>query len=56
MLMVPTHMNLASPVGFCMQGNKRPLVYEYMSVDILESHLFGEFFPQVRLAVWLLWS
>jgi hypothetical protein len=52
MLTVPTHLNFVSLDGFCMQVNKRLIVYEYMPVGILESHSFGEFFPKVRLAVW----
>jgi hypothetical protein len=50
MLTVPIHLNFASLTGFCMQVNKRLLVYELPGWQPGE-HLFGEFFPQVRLAV-----
>ena len=41
MLTVLNHPNLVSLVGFCVQGDERLLVYEYMPFGSLESHLFG---------------
>ena len=44
MLTVLNHPNLVSLVGFCVQGDERLLVYEYMPFGSLESHLFGNLF------------
>ncbi|XBI12294.1 hypothetical protein VPH35_139184 [Triticum aestivum] len=35
------HINLVKLVGFCCEGSKRLLVYEYMSNRSLDVHLFG---------------
>ncbi|PUZ67685.1 hypothetical protein GQ55_3G454700 [Panicum hallii var. hallii] len=35
------HINLVKLVGFCCEGNKRLLVYEYMSNHSLDVHLFN---------------
>ena len=44
MLTVLNYPNLVSLVGFCVQGDERLLVYEYMPFGSLESHLFGNLF------------
>ncbi|XP_062189523.1 G-type lectin S-receptor-like serine/threonine-protein kinase At2g19130 [Phragmites australis] len=36
------HTNLVRLLGFCVKGNARLLVYEYMSNGSLDSHLFSE--------------
>ena len=41
MLTVLSQPNFVSLVGFCAQGDKRLLLYEYMPFGSLESHLFG---------------
>ncbi|KMZ76346.1 Protein kinase family protein [Zostera marina] len=40
MLIMLWHRNLVSLIGFCMDGDERLLVYEYMSKGSLENHLF----------------
>ncbi|KAJ4765706.1 G-type lectin S-receptor-like Serine/Threonine-kinase [Rhynchospora pubera] len=37
------HANLVRLLGFCAEGNRRILVYEYMSKGSLDAHLFTEF-------------
>ena len=36
------HRNLVSLVGFCIDGDKRLLVYEYMENNSLAFHLYGK--------------
>lgn len=43
MLIMLWHRNLVSLIGFCMDGDERLLVYEYMSKGSLENHLFRKF-------------
>lgn len=36
------HRNLVSFLGYCQQGGKNILVYEFMHNGTLKDHLFGE--------------
>uniref|UniRef100_A0A7N0V1A9 non-specific serine/threonine protein kinase n=1 Tax=Kalanchoe fedtschenkoi TaxID=63787 RepID=A0A7N0V1A9_KALFE len=44
-LSVLHHPNLVKLVGYCMEGDKRMLVYEFMARGSLESHLFRRCSP-----------
>ncbi|KAG2595811.1 LEAF RUST 10 DISEASE-RESISTANCE LOCUS RECEPTOR-LIKE PROTEIN KINASE-like 2.4 [Panicum virgatum] len=37
-----SHVNIASLLGFCLQGSKRALVYEYMANGSLEKYIYSE--------------
>lgn len=37
------HPNLVKLMGYCIEGDQRLLVYEYMPLGSLEDHLFGTF-------------
>lgn len=41
MLSLLHHPNLVSMIGYCAEGDQRLLVYEYMPMGSLESHLHG---------------
>lgn len=41
MLSLLHHPNLVSMIGYCAEGDQRLLVYEYMPLGSLESHLHG---------------
>lgn len=41
MLSLLHHSNLVTLIGYCTDGDQRLLVYEYMAMGSLESHLFG---------------
>lgn len=41
MLSLLRHPNLVSMIGYCAEGDQRLLVYEYMALGSLESHLHG---------------
>ena len=34
------HPNLVNLIGYCADGDQRPLVYEYMPLGSLEDHLY----------------
>ncbi|GJM93495.1 hypothetical protein PR202_ga10056 [Eleusine coracana subsp. coracana] len=36
-----SHVNVVTLIGFCLQGSKKALVYEYMSNYSLDKHIFG---------------
>ncbi|CAM0149397.1 unnamed protein product [Urochloa decumbens] len=37
-----SHVNIVSLLGFCLQGSKRALVYEYMANGSLEKYIYSE--------------
>jgi len=37
-----SHVNIVSLFGFCLQGSKRALVYEYMANGSLEKYIYSE--------------
>ncbi|KAJ0972410.1 hypothetical protein J5N97_020369 [Dioscorea zingiberensis] len=37
------HRNLVALLGYCIEGNERLLVYEFMSMGTLADHLFGQY-------------
>jgi hypothetical protein len=39
------HRHLVTLLGYCMKGEERLLVLEYMANGTLESNLHGKFFP-----------
>ena len=41
MLSLLHHPNLVTLLGYCTDGDQRLLVYEYMPMGSLETHLFG---------------
>jgi len=41
MLSLLRHSNLVNMIGYCAEGDQRLLVYEYMALGSLESHLHG---------------
>lgn len=41
MLSLLHHPNLVNMIGYCAEGDQRLLVYEYMPLGSLESHLHG---------------
>ncbi|KAG9131741.1 hypothetical protein Leryth_009480 [Lithospermum erythrorhizon] len=41
-LSMADHPNLVKLIGYCVSGEQRLLVYEYMPLGSLEDHLFGE--------------
>ena len=36
-----SHINVVTLLGFCLQGSKRPLIYEYMLNGSLEMYAFN---------------
>ena len=42
------HRNLVCLLGCCRRGHKRLLVYEFMSNNSLDKHLFGTLFSLIR--------
>ena len=36
-----SHVNVVTLLGFCLQGSKRPLIYEYMLNGSLERYAFN---------------
>ncbi|TVU22032.1 hypothetical protein EJB05_31708, partial [Eragrostis curvula] len=37
-----SHVNIVSLLGFCLEGSKRALVYEYMPNGYLQNHIYSE--------------
>ncbi|XBI77631.1 hypothetical protein VPH35_070699 [Triticum aestivum] len=37
-----SHVNVVSLFGFCLEGSKRALIYEYMSNDSLDKYIYSE--------------
>lgn len=44
MLSLLRHPNLVNMIGYCAEGDQRLLVYEYLSMGSLESHLHGIYY------------
>lgn len=47
------HRNVVMLIGFCVEGGRRLLVYEYICNGSLDSHLYGNFLSQKYLVVLL---
>ena len=37
-----SHVNIVSLLGFCLEGSKRALIYEYMPNGSLDKHIYSE--------------
>ena len=44
-----SHSNLVNMIGYCLEGNQSLLVYEYMALGSLESHLYDGFHDEEPL-------
>lgn len=43
------HRNLVTLIGFCVEDGRRLLVYEYVCNGSLDSHLYGNYYPFLKL-------
>lgn len=48
LLMIVHHRNLVSLIGYCDEGDKLGLIYEYMANGNLQSHISGKFYTSAK--------